>query len=172
MMSRRLALALALALTVSACGSTTGGTDGGPGPGTDTGGSADTGGGADTSGGTDTGPVGPPVHDCAEADFEDLTAGTSDDRTIMVPAGTFVFDSPCITIRAAQAVRFMWDFSMHPLAGGVAPGHPGTSSEPNPIVAQTTGALYEPTFPTAGNYPFYCATHFHSGMMGVVRVVP
>ena len=55
---------------------------------------------------------------------------------------------------------------------GVAPGHAGVGTEPNPIVSQTSGVLYEPTFAAAGDYPFYCGVHFHSGMYGVVRVVP
>lgn len=92
---------------------------------------------------------------------------------IMVPSGTSLFDQPCITIRAGQSVMFMWDFSAHPLAPGVAPGHPGTSSEPTPIEPRSTGALFTPVFPGPGDYAYYCSTHFHSNAMyGVVRVVP
>jgi len=91
---------------------------------------------------------------------------------IMVPRGTTTFDHPCMTISAGQAVMFMWDFSMHPLVAGVAPGHTGTGTEPSPIVSQTTGELYEPAFPAAGDYPFHCGTHGHGGMYGVVRVLP
>lgn len=154
--------ALLLSLLLGACGSA-GGIDSGGGtdaPVIDTG----------TDGVDSGGAVA--VHDCAEADFEDLTGGTADDRMIMVPRGTLTFDHPCITIREDQAVMFMWDFAAHPLMAGVAPGHPGESDLPTPITAQTTGALYEVAFPDPGNYAFYCGTHFHSGMYGVVRVVP
>lgn len=112
------------------------------------------------------------LHDCRESDFVDLTAAPADARMIMVPRGTFTFDNPCMTIRAGQAVMFMWDFSTHPLVAGVAPGHAGVGTEPNPIVAQSSGTLYEQAFAAAGEYPYYCDMHFHSGMMGVVRVVP
>lgn len=162
-MSRRFALVLALSL--AGCTNSSPGTDAGT-PATDSGTP-----GTDAPAEIDGGGV-VAVHDCDEADFVDLTGGTPDDRMIMVPRGTFTFDNPCITISAGQAVMFMWDFAMHPLQPGVAPGHPGTSTEPTPIVAQTSGALYEVTFPTAGDYAFYCGMHYHSGMYGVVRVVP
>ena len=160
-MSRLLALPLVLAL--AACGGTTGGTDSGP-PGTDAPATAD------APAENDAGSMA--THGCEEADFVDRRSGSPSSRMIMVPRGTFSFDFPCMTISAGQAVMFMWDFSLHPLAPGVAPGLPGTGTEPSPIVAQTSGALYEPTFTTPGDYPFHCATHFGSGMVGVVRVVP
>jgi plastocyanin len=156
---------IVLALALGACSASTPATDAGPvatdaGPtGTDTGASADAGGV-------------PALHGCAEADFIDLRAGTPDDRMIMVPTGTLMFDFPCITISAGQAVMFMWDFALHPLAPGVAPGRTGTGTEPSPIVAQSTGMLYEPVFPTAGDYPFYCTLHHAGAMVGVVRVLP
>ncbi len=144
----------------------------------DAGGSGDSGSGpldtgvAPDSGAVDSGTTGAPLHDCAESDFIDLRSGTPDDRMIMVPTGTTMFDMPCVTISTGQEVMFMWDFSMHPLAAGVAPGHPGMGTTPTPIQPQTTGMLYTVAFPSEGNYPFYCTTHFHSGMMGVVRVMP
>lgn len=162
-MSRRFALALALAL--AGCGSSSPGADAGT-SGTDTGTP-----GTDAPPELDSGTI-VATHECTGSDFVDLTGGTPGERMIMVPRGTSMFDQPCITISAGQAVMFMWDFTMHPLEPGVAPGHPGTGDEPNPIVAQTTGVLYEQTFPTVGDYPFYCGTHYHSGMYGVVRVVP
>jgi plastocyanin len=160
-MSRYSLLTLALALV--GCTNTSPGVDGGT-PATDTGTP-----GTDAPAEVDGGGV-VAVHECGGSDFVDLTASAPDDRMIMVPRGTFTFDNPCITISAGQAVMFMWDFAMHPLQPGVAPGHPGTGTEPSPIVARTTGALYEVTFPAAGDYPFYCGTHYHSGMYGVVRV--
>lgn len=133
----------------------------------------DAGGDRDSGSQVDAPMAGPATHDCEEADFLDLTAGSDDSRMIMVPTGTTMFDQPCITIREGQSVMFMWDFSMHPLGAGVAPGHPGTSTEPTPIEPQTSGSLYTALFPSAGDYAFYCETHFHTdAMYGVVRVVP
>lgn len=151
---------LGTTLMLAACG-------GSPAPGTDAGG-----GGSDSGPAVDAPMAGPPLHDCQEADFVDRTTGADDTRMVMVPTGTTEFDPPCMTIRAGQSVMFMWDFSAHPLGVGVAPGHPGTSTTPTPIEPQTTGMLYTVAFPDAGDYAYYCTTHFHSGMLGVVRVVP
>lgn len=167
-----LMLTISTALALAACGESdpvvpdaAGGADAGSGSDS---GSA----GTDASAALDGGVGRPPLHDCREADFVDLTAAPADGRMIMVPRGTFMFDQPCITVRSGQSVMFMWDFTTHPLRGGVAPAHPGTGSEPNPIVDQSTGVLYEQAFAAAGDFPFYCEVHFHSGMMGVVRVIP
>ena len=114
--------------------------------------------------GNDTGAAAPV---CAESAFIDLTAAPANDRMIMVQRGTLTFDNPCITIRAGQAVMFMWDFTAHPLA----PGNPGGPADASPIAAQTTGSLYTPTFPAAGDFPYYCTRH-PGPMRGIVRVVP
>lgn len=152
----------------SACGGTTsGGVDAGGGTDANT---VDAAAVAD-SGPPDTG-VAPALHGCAESDFVDVRGGTQDDRMIMVLNGTTTFDYPCMTISAGQSVMFMWDFAMHPLTPGVAPGETGTGTEPSPIQPQSSGVVYTPAFPTAGNYPFYCSNDFASGMMGVVRVLP
>ncbi len=131
-------------------------------------------------GGSDAGPMAVdawtppfPTHDCAEADYVDRTAGADDVRVIGVATDTLAYDVPCMIVRAGQSVTFASDFTMHPLGSGVAPGHGGTGTEPSPIEPQTTGTSYVVTFPSAGDYPFYCTSHFHSsGMYGVVRVVP
>lgn len=133
---------------------------------------ADAASGSDAASGDDTGPASTALHGCEESDFIDLTTGPADSRMVMVPRGTTRFDFPCITIRAGQAVMFMWDFAAHPLAPGVAPGQTGMGTEPSPIEPQSTGELYEPVFPTAGDYPYYCTLHHGAGMVGVVRVLP
>lgn len=161
---------IATVLVLASCGGSSSGTDSGSGI-TDSGGGNDAAVEVDSAAEVDSGPVA--THDCGDADFIDQTAGTADDRMIMVPRGTTTFDFPCMTIRAGQSVMFMWDFTMHPLAaGGVAPGHPGTGTTPSPIEARTSGVVYDVAFPSPGDYPFYCETHHHSGMVGVVRVVP
>lgn len=129
-------------------------------------------GGSDSGAPVDAPTAGPATHECEDADFVDRTAGADGSRTIMATPAAFAFDQPCMTVRAGQSLTFAWDFAAHPLAAGVAPGHPGDSAEPTPIEGQTTGSTYTVAFPTAGDYAFYCSTHFHSGMLGVVRVVP
>lgn len=165
MKSRYVALLFSLAL--AACGgSDDDRTDAGISP---DGGVTDIDAGADPA---DIGAIPGALHACEEADFVDLSGGPPEGRMIMVPRGTFMFDNPCITIRAGQSVMFMWDFAMHPLTPGVAPDHTGTGTEPSSIVAQSTGTLSDQVFPATGNYPFYCAVHFAGSMVGVVRVIP
>jgi plastocyanin len=146
-------LILCMGILGAACGSSSGGTDSG-------------------TPGNDAGPPGPTLHGCSNADFVDRTAGSDDSRMIMVPNGTLSFDFPCMTIRAGQAVMFMWDFVDHPLEPGVAPGEEGQGTEPSPILPQETGSLYTATFDTPGTYPFYCTVHHDASMVGVIRVVP
>jgi plastocyanin len=111
------------------------------------------------------------MHGCAESNFVDQTAGTNNDRMIMTRGTTSAFDYPCMTIRAGQSVIFMWAFSRHPLAPGLAPGETGTPSEMSPIAAHNTGSVYTVRFPSAGVFPFFCSVH-PGTMKGVVRVVP
>ena len=150
---------ISVVLLLSACGGTSPGDDAG-------------GGGSD-SGAIDAPMAGPPTHDCEEADFVDRTGGDGMSRTIGVGAGAFVYTPSCMTIRAGQSLTFAADFATHPLAPGVAPGHPGTSTTPTPIAAQSSGTTYTVTFPDPGDYAYHCTVHYHSsGMYGVVRVVP
>ena len=107
----------------------------------------------------------------AAADYVDQTMGTSNDRMIMTRGSTNTFDYPCMTIRAGQSVMFMWTFSRHPLAPGVAPGASGTAPDMTPILPHNTGTLYTVRFPTTGIYPFYCTAH-PDAMKGAVMVVP
>jgi plastocyanin len=170
-MGRVMMVACAMVVLGACSNGGSGGTDAGGAGDTgaaDTGGAGDTG-AADTGAMADSGPG--PLNGCAETAFIDLRAGGPDSRMIMVPRGTNTFDMPCITISAGQAVEFMWDFALHPLAAGPVPGTTGGAAS-TPIQPQTTGALYTVTFPDAGDYPFYCATHYATGMAGVVRVVP
>ena len=147
------------------------------GPGTDVPAVTDTGPGTDVPVVTDTGNdvptvmdtgTGTPLNGCTT--FTDLTASTAT-RTI-----TFVtpaYTPKCSTITAGQTVMFSGDFTMHPLTPGRAPSRPATdsaSATPNPITVTNTGATASFTFPTAGDYGFYCAVHESLGMYGVIRV--
>lgn len=112
----------------------------------------------------------PTLNDCAEAEYVDLTAPMAA-RTV-VPMGSTGYTPRCLTIAAGQSVTFSMDFTVHPLAAGIAHGSSVGASSPNPIAAQTTGSMYSAQFATPGFYPFKCSTHQHVGMAGVVRVVP
>jgi hypothetical protein len=108
------------------------------------------------------------MNGCAPTAYVDESAGTNDDRMIMVSSGKF--DKPCMTIKVGQSIMFMWDFSMYPLAPGLSPSHsgdmPGTT--PTPITMQTSGQETTIAFPNAGLFPYYVSNN--ADMSGVIAV--
>lgn len=118
----------------------------------------------------DSGARVPVLVDCAAMDYVDRT-GAMDDRMI-VPRGTTGYTPRCMTIRVGQSVMFSMSFTTHPLTSGVPHGSSVGATTPSPIQAQSSGTSYTVAFPNAGYYPFYCTTHAHIGMAGVVRVIP
>ena len=121
---------------------------------------------------SDTGTTGTPLNGCADSMFTDLTAATAT-RTIMFDAVGTTYTPKCAQIAVGQTVAFMGPFTVHPLASGRAPSRPTTdtaSATPTPIVSTMTGASASFTFPTAGDYGFYCIIHESLGMFGVIRV--
>ncbi len=112
----------------------------------------------------------PLLNDCREANYIDRS-GAMDDRTV-VPRGTTGYTPRCFMIRAGQSVTFSMDFTVHPLVSGVPHGSSVGATTPSPIVNQSSGSSYMVTFPGAGHFPFYCRTHAHVGMAGVVMVMP
>ncbi|TAK29333.1 MAG: hypothetical protein EPO40_10585 [Myxococcaceae bacterium] len=173
-----------LALTLSACGSS----ESTPSTTADAG-AADTGAIADVSAPVDVATVtdapaatdaGTPaeadsgtvaaLHGCTSDRYVDQTGGTASDRMIMTRGNTSTFDFPCMTIRAGQAVQFMWAFSRHPLAPGLAPGEAGTEPPSTPIQPFSSGTVHSITFRTPGFYPFHCTNH-PGAMKGVIQVL-
>lgn len=118
----------------------------------------------------DAATVVPLLNDCRAADYVDRSADDAE-RTV-VPRGTTGYTPRCLTIRTAQSVTFSMSFTTHPLIPGVPHGSSAGATTPSPIEAQRVGTTYAVTFPGAGLYPFYCNTHGHVGMAGVVRVLP
>lgn len=108
------------------------------------------------------------MNGCKTTGYLDETAGTANDRMIMIAGGKF--DYPCMTIKAGQSVMLMWNFATYPLAPGLAPDHANdpAGTDPTPIMMHSTGSLATPAFPTAGMYPFYVTGH--AGMSGVIQV--
>lgn len=177
-----------LALSLSACGSSESTPATTPDAGTaDTGSPADVSAPVDVAIVTDTPAatdVGAAVDAPAEADagavaalngctsdlYVDQTGGTANDRMIMTRGSTNTFDFPCMTIRAGQAVMFMWTFSRHPLAPGLAPGEAGTEPPSTPIQPFSSGSVHSITFRTPGFYPFHCTNH-SGAMKGTIQVL-
>ena len=89
--------------------------------------------------------------------------------------GTHNFGPSALTIRAGDAVHWVWQQSGHTVTsgtGGVAdglfcsPSDTGCSSAPT----SGAGATYDHVFATPGTYPYYCRVHVESGMVGSITV--
>ena len=111
------------------------------------------------------------THGCTDGRFVNRSPGTDGDRTIVMAPGN-QYDPPCLVIRVGQTVTFTGNFSVHPLAPGVAPRRSGTGATPSPIEMRSEGTVYRVQFPTPGDYPYYCVYHAGGGMYGVIRVSP
>jgi plastocyanin len=110
------------------------------------------------------------LNGCTSDLYVDQTGGTASDRMIMTRGSTNTFDFPCMTIRAGQAVQFMWAFSRHPLAPGLAPGEAGAEPPSTPIQPFSSGTVHSITFRAPGFYPFHCTNH-PGAMKGVIQVL-
>ena len=94
--------------------------------------------------------------------------GASDSRVIAF--ANFQYTPPCMKILAGQTVTFSGSFGGHPLMPGVPSSTTGTSSPNNPITAASSGSTLAVTFPTTGDYGYYCNFHFGNGMYGAIEV--
>ncbi|HVV87946.1 MAG TPA: plastocyanin/azurin family copper-binding protein [Kofleriaceae bacterium] len=119
--------------------------------------------------GIDQPPPPPVLNGCVADTAVDLTA---DDANRTIQFASFLYAPPCVMIRAGQTVTWTGDFSEHPLTpGAIVEGTP-TDQPGNPIPPTDTGTSASVTFPATGDYGYYCAHHFGTGMMGAVYVVP
>jgi len=110
-------------------------------------------------------------NNCNTIDFK-IRGESGSERTVLFGGDLGLSYSPrCMTITAGESVEFKGAFATHPIAAGTSPSTPSEGSTSNPIAtpeAGTTDMTY--TFPTAGQYPYYCQHHFDAGMAGVIRV--
>jgi plastocyanin len=171
--------------TTGTGGSGTGGMGaGGSGATTGTGGTGGTGAGGMGAGGTGgmgTGGTGGGmgvklVNGCDPASAEPHLNDASTTVKFGGPTG-FKYAPACIRIKAGSSVTFASDgapsFALHPLQGGeVVNGI--AQPDPNSPIPPTSGAQasIDVTFPNAGTFPYYCQSHYASGMMGAVFVDP
>lgn len=167
---------LTLALSVAGCGETaSGGADAG-GPRADAGsntvqdsGTVSDAGRADAGGSvTDAGSTTPIFNNCQEASFVDHKADAT--TTVMFGGELGNNYSPrCIVITTGHGVAYTGPFQFHPLSKGT-PGNTSAGSASSPIASTISGTAATFTFPTEGEFPFFCTVHGSSGMNGVVRV--
>lgn len=76
----------------------------------------------------------------------------------------------CLTIEVGDAVRFLGDFALHPMAGGaILEGAPVRDPRsPLPYANAGEEAVFRADRP--GVYPYYCQVHWIVGMNGVIYV--
>ncbi len=124
-----------------------------------------------TPGPADSGvPPSASLNGCTDTSYQDASAPTAT-RTVQFGGGLGLAYSPkCLSIAAGQQVTFSGEFGLHPLTSGSAPGTPPGGATPNPIARPASGTTVTVNFPTAGDFPYFCGSHFGSGMYGVVRV--
>jgi plastocyanin len=82
----------------------------------------------------------------------------------------FGYAPACLRVPAGASVRFVGDFSVHPMSPGTSPTATTAGSANNPIEPTDMGSSSSVTFPTVGTYPYFCQMHYAAGMAGVVLV--
>ena len=102
-----------------------------------------------------------------------LTADASPGHEVRIEVGADAearYHPRCLTVAVGDAVKFVGDLALHPLAGGaVIEGVPVLDQlSPLPYVNAGTDATFRAD--RAGVYPFYCRMHGTLGMSGVVYV--
>lgn len=81
-----------------------------------------------------------------------------------------VYSPPCIKISAGSQVSFSGEFTFHPLRGGEVVGMTLMPDANSPITDTNSGTSATFTFPSAGDFGFYCQVHGPFGMAGAVFV--
>jgi plastocyanin len=101
------------------------------------------------------------------------------------PNGTLTFSPSTVNIAVGDTVRWTWASSGHTVTSGiycpacVPPNGPCYADNkfcsPNDIncgsgITSNSGTVYSHTFSQPGTFPYFCAVHCSSGMLGTVNV--
>lgn len=102
-------------------------------------------------------------------------SAASADRTIFFggtgASSIYTYNPSCMNIAAGQTVTFAGEFISHPLARGtVSDADAGSPDNPIPDPPTHDGRSLAVTYPSAGNFPYYCTQHTAQGMNGKVQV--
>ncbi|HEY1954618.1 MAG TPA: hypothetical protein VGH28_03385 [Polyangiaceae bacterium] len=106
----------------------------------------------------------PLVNGCDPGAAQDLTAQAVVTIQFGGSAG-FAYSPACAKVKTGTPVTFSGDFTLHPLVGGSATRAAATPDPASPVAASFVAGA-------PGTYPYYCANHFGSGMMGAIFVEP
>ena len=111
------------------------------------------------------------------------TMGPTTHMVMVGPNNNLVFDPATLPIHVGDTVMWVWETPGHSVVSGTATMNPpaetpdGKFCSPsdtncdNPPLGNT-GATYQHTFNTAGNFPYYCMPHGTLGMTGMIQVMP
>src|SRR5262249_32320331 len=113
------------------------------------GGGTNQGGGGAGQGGNGSGPV---INGCSDARFPP----PANSNNVTIASSGLTYTPKCLLISRNTRVTFNSDFVSHPLAAGEVHGTTTTPQPGNPIQATSTGTSVSVTFPTAGDYGYYC----------------
>lgn len=101
--------------------------------------------------------------------------GLAATTNVLVGAGgTLTFSPPVVNIHTGDQIIWTWQGIFHSTTSGTLTGTPPTAT-PNPDGLWDSSVFSQPhsftnSFPSAGNFPFYCSVHYNSGMTGQVNV--
>jgi plastocyanin len=94
-------------------------------------------------------------------------AGTTQDAIVEFPG--FSYTPNIVTITVGSRVTWQGDLGFHPLAQSTG------ANDMTPLTGgfrANTGNSFSQTFTQAGTFYYICTSHFGSGMVGEVRVLP
>jgi plastocyanin len=92
------------------------------------------------------------------------------EATVQITFPGLAYDPPCLRVMEGTIVTFSGDFTTHPLVGGKVAGAMATPDATSPVPMTSSGMSAMATFMKAGDYGYYCSTHFASNMAGAVYV--
>jgi plastocyanin len=113
------------------------------------------------AGGDDPGP-----QPCVLAEAEDLT----DQPTLTITSEGVNYEPRCARVAVGTQVTFVSNFQTHPLVGGPIVDGVGVADPTSPIALQRSGTEVTYTLDEAGEFPYFCTSHFSIGMFGTIWV--
>jgi plastocyanin len=108
--------------------------------------------------------------------FAQALSGFAATTSVLVgPSFTDTFSPSVVNINAGDQIIWTWQGTFHSTTSGTLSGTPPTATPvPNGIwdsgVATSLPHSFTNSFPSAGNFPFFCSVHYNFGMTGQVNV--
>jgi plastocyanin len=118
------------------------------------------------------GSAGPSLNGCADADFQP----PGNPNNVVINFQSFSYTPKCLLIPPGTDVTFSGmgadPFVAHPLQAGTVVSDVATPDPSSPIQPTSSPGVQSVvfTFPSAGDFGYYCNLHFEVGMTGAIRV--